>query len=526
MIKLRIDNREIEVSEGTTVLKAAAAIGIVIPTMCFMEGYKNHPSCMICLVKDQKKGVLSPSCALPAAEGMDIITMDNEIHEARKQALELLLYDHVGDCEAPCRMGCPAFMDIAQMNRLIAAGKFGEALKLVKEEIALPHILGYICTAPCEKVCRRGQLDEAVSICQLKKYVAAVDSNETKSYLPEKLAISGKKVAVIGSGPAGLSAAFYLTLYGHQCEIFDRNYKAGGSLWKSVREQELPENVLNDEVKIIEDFGAEILKGVEVTEESFKNDLKSRFDAIIIATGEIEDKEKGQFGVKLALNKKGLDVSKDTYETNEPAVFACGGVIKPGILAVRAVAQGKEAAYSVDLYLNGVRVEKKHRMFNSRFGKLEGLEKAEYLKESYDGERLIPQKGKMDGFDAKEAIKEAERCMHCDCRKPTTCKLRQYSDEYRADRRRYLPINRKEITKQFTHDLVIYEPEKCIKCGLCVEIASNNKELTGLTHIGRGFDVKIGVPFNKKLSEALNSTAKLCAEACPTGAISKKHSAT
>ena len=148
--------------------------------------------------------------------------------------------------------------------------------------------------------------------------------------------------------------------------------------------------------------------------------------------------------------------------------------------------------------------------------------KNEYLKESVERERTIPQNGKLDGFDLKEAIKEAERCLHCDCRKPVTCKLRQYSDEYGADRRRYLPINRKQVTKQFGHDLIIYEPEKCIKCGLCVEITKANKELTGLTHVGRGFDVKISAPFNKTLAEALNKTAIQCAEACPTGAISLK----
>ena len=522
MIKLRIDNRAIEVKEGTTVLQAARALGITIPTMCFMEGYKNHPSCMICLVKDQNNGSLSPSCALLVADGMDIITSDDEVREARKQALELLLYDHVGDCEAPCRMGCPAFMDIAQMNRLIAAGKFAQALKVVKEEIAIPHILGYICTAPCEKVCRRGQVDEAVSICQLKKFVASVDYKEKKSYLPEIQPQSGKKVAVIGSGPAGLSAAFHLIKHGHQCDVYDRNDKAGGSLWNSVLNNEMPEDVLKDEAKIIEDFGANFSLGVEITEDLFQNDIKNQYDAIIIATGEIKDPEKGQFGLKPASNNKGIFVDKDTYVTEDPDVFACGGVLKPQILAVKAVAQGKGAARSVNLYLKEGTVEKQHRMFNSRFGKLHGAEKNEYLKESVARERTVPQNGKLDGFDKKEAIKEAERCMHCDCRKPVTCKLRQFADEYGADRRRYLPINRKEVTKQFTHDLIIYEPEKCIKCGLCVEITKNNKELTGLTHVGRGFDVKIGVPFSINLSEALAKTAEACANACPTGAISLK----
>ena len=112
-----------------------------------------------------------------------------EAAKSRKEALELLLSDHVGDCEAPCVPSCPANMNIPLMNRLIAEGKFDESLKVVKETIALPLILGYICPAPCEKACRRGQIDDPVSICILKKYVAAEDLRED-SYLPEKQVIS------------------------------------------------------------------------------------------------------------------------------------------------------------------------------------------------------------------------------------------------------------------------------------------------------------------------------------------------
>ena len=186
MIKLKIDNIEVQVKEGTSVLKAAESVGINIPTMCFMEGFTNNPSCMVCLVKNKNNGDMFPSCAMEVAEGMDILSEDAEVKEARKDALELLLSDHVGDCEAPCRIGCPAFMDIPKMNRLIAEGKFKEALIKVKEEIALPLILGYICSAPCEKVCRRVPIDQAVSICQLKKFVAASDINSDDSYFPSK----------------------------------------------------------------------------------------------------------------------------------------------------------------------------------------------------------------------------------------------------------------------------------------------------------------------------------------------------
>ncbi len=161
MIHLKIDHIEIQAEEGTTVLEAAKQAGISIPSMCHMKGYGNHPSCMVCLVKDNKTEAIIPSCALKVTPGMDIIASDEEVMIARRQALELLLSDHVGDCEAPCSLACPAGMNIPLMNRLIGEGRFTEALNVVKEDIALPYVLGYICPAPCEKACRRKQIDDA-----------------------------------------------------------------------------------------------------------------------------------------------------------------------------------------------------------------------------------------------------------------------------------------------------------------------------------------------------------------------------
>ena len=172
MINLKINSKDITVPEGTTILGAAKSMGVDIPTMCYLEGNANHPSCMVCVVKDNHSGMLYPSCAMPVGQGMDIETESEEVINARREALELLLSDHVGDCEAPCRIACPAFMDIPKMNRLIAKGDFLSALNVVKQEIALPGILGYICSAPCEKVCRRKQVDSAVSICLLKRFTA------------------------------------------------------------------------------------------------------------------------------------------------------------------------------------------------------------------------------------------------------------------------------------------------------------------------------------------------------------------
>ena len=520
MIELIINNQKVQVSEGTSVLKAAHKLGIEIPTMCFLEGLTNHPSCMLCLVKDTKSGNLHPSCALPANEGMEIITDDEEIHHARKEALELLLSDHVGDCEAPCRPSCPANMNIPLMNRLIAEGRFHEALKVVKEEIALPIILGYICPAPCEKACRRTQVDEAVSICSLKKNVAIDDIENKINYLLEKEPTSGKNVAIIGTGPAGISCAYYLLLQGHNCVLFDKNEEVGGTLRYDIPDDMLPKSELDAEIDIIKRYGAEFKLNTDITKEKFDSEILSDFDAVVLAMGNFDDTNLSSFGFEST--DHGLQINRNTFEVNDTGIFACGNIIRSRRMAVTSVAQGKAAAHSVNQYLNGIKPEKKKRMFNSKFGKLFEEEIAEYEKETIPEKRIELPNGKLDNFSNEQAITEAIRCMHCDCRKPTTCKLRIFADEYEADRKKFLFGERKKIKKYFQHNIIVYEPEKCIRCNMCVEITAKEKDTVGFSSIGRGFSVEINMPLNRSISELLNNTAIKCAKECPTGAISLK----
>jgi len=520
MVKLLIDNKEVTVKENTSVLMAARSVGIDIPAMCFLNGHSNHPSCMVCIVKNKITGEFFPSCAISVTECMEIDTEDEEVLETRKDALELLLSDHVGDCEAPCRIGCPAFMNIPLMNRLISKGMYREALKVVKEEIALPLILGYICQAPCEKVCRRKPVDNPVSICQLKKFVAGADINSEEPFLPPFKTRSNKKVAIIGAGPAGLSSAFFLRKWGHQCVVFDRKGKLGGSLNK-LSEEILPAEVFEKEIGMFDKYGIEWRLNSLVSADMITNRLIKEFDAIIIASGHSDTFDLSDSGIRC--DNTGIIVNSDSMETSISGIFACGSAVKKQSMAIKALAQGKSAAWSVNRFLDGNPPEKKHRKFNSKFGKLFPEEYTEYLKEAVPDDQITPMEGVLSGFNVEEAAKEAARCMHCDCRKPISCKLRIYSDKYGADRRKYLTGDRKLIKKNFNHQTIVYEPEKCIKCGLCVDITRNEKELTGLSFVGKGFDVKIDVPFSKSLNEALTKTANKCAEACPTGAISLKN---
>jgi len=527
MVKLTIDHRTVEVQEGTTVMEAAASAGIAIPSMCFRPGYSNHPSCMVCLVKDADRDQLVASCAFPVSEGMNILTGSEDVMEARKEALELLLSDHLGDCEAPCRLSCPAFMDIPLMNRLIAAGDFTQALHIVREEIALPLALGYICPAPCEKACKRKPMDAAVSICLLKRSTAQQE-NRASSGFPGVAKSNGKRVAIIGTGPAGLSAAFYLMRSGHSCTLFDQHEKAGGAMRYSIPGDRLPKDILDKEINLIQEMGAGFHLETPVTKEIFQNEILPRFDAVLLATGHQESNLDDLFGIQPDAN--GSFINKKSLTTSLAGVFACGNIIREQKMAIHSVAQGKMAALQVEVFLGTCNGNEQHpashipeRSSVSVTGHLFESEWAEYLQESITDHRIEPAGGYLGGFTREEAKQEAKRCLRCDCRKPLSCKLRLYAEEYGASRKKYPGTGRKQITRAMQHEQVVYETEKCIRCGLCVEITEKHGDAIGLTFAGRGFDVKILVPFSETTREALTTASRECVEACPTGALSFKN---
>jgi NADPH-dependent glutamate synthase beta subunit-like oxidoreductase len=521
-VKLKINNKTVEVPVGTTILKAAEKLGLEIPTMCHNDEVEHFTSCMLCLVKDGENGRLIPSCSIAVNEGMNIQTKDDEIKEARRTSLELLLSDHVGDCEAPCTMACPAHMDIPTMNRLLANGQFDEALKVVKKDIALPSVLGHICPAPCEGVCRRKPIDGAVSICMLKRFSGNVGQLEE---IPADS--TGKKVAILGAGPAGIASAYHLQLKGIQCTVFEKSNQVGGIILKDVENGKLPQKILEKETSVIGRLGVDFKLDTTIDKTSFEK-LKKEYDAVLIASGSISEEQK-TWGIET--NTKGFEADSQTYQTKFSNVFVAGSALKSTKLVIRLLAQGKEAAESIAQFLSERKVVGQPLKFNSKFGKLVIPEYAQYLKESEEKNRIEPANGVLQGLTKEEVMDEAARCMHCDCRKITNCKLRDYSDEYHAAQKRFAYEERKPVRKFFTEGYtqsetiskgIVYEPEKCIKCGICVRLTEKYQEEFGFTYIGRGFDVEIGVPFNESLNEGLKLVAEKVADACPTGSLSRK----
>jgi ferredoxin len=524
MPNLTIDTQNVTVPEGATVLEAARQLGIDVPALCFNEGCTPSTSCLACVVRINGDSQFVPSCATVAIEGMRVESETEAVHQVRRTALELLLSDHLGDCLGPCQLGCPAQMDVPLMLRQIVAGQWREAIATVKHDIALPAVLGRICPAPCEKVCRRGDLDTAVSICLLKRLVADVDLASPEPFLPECNLASGKRVAIIGAGPTGLAAAYYLSQSGHACEVFDENATPGGRLLRETTESELPREVLAAEVSAIQRLSVVIHADTRIGAAAGLSDLRARFDAVLIACGVMGRDQAPGWG--LAVAERGVQVVARTYETNLPGVFAAGGAIRGKTLAVRSVADGKEAAVAIDQFLCGVALTGPAVPLNVRIGRMPRDELARFAAANVP---LLRRSSTEHGSPANTAceqavahgIEQAARCLHCDCRGATTCKLRQYAAQYGASPRRF-KADRRSYQQDSRHAEVIYEPGKCIDCGLCIQIAAAAGEPLGLSFVGRGFDVRVAVPFDRPLAEALSKAAAACVAACPTAALAWK----
>ncbi|MCA6214171.1 FAD-dependent oxidoreductase [Thermococcus bergensis] len=304
MVKLIVNGKEVDVPENKVLLQSLREKGEHIPGMCYDFEIEPYGSCRLCLV-ETPRGVTT-SCTLKPAEGLEIETLNEKIVAMRRTALELMLSDHYGDCIGPCQEGCPAHSDVQGYLALIAMGKYHEAVKLMKEKYILPAVLGRVCPAFCEDACRRNLVEEPLAIRQLKRFAADYDL-EHGPWMPEIPPSTGKRVAVIGGGPAGLACAYYLRIMGHEVTIIEAMPELGGMMRYGIPPYRLPRDVLDKDIATVINTGIEVKTNTVLGKDITLEELRKEYDAVFLAVGAWKGRKMGIEGEELEGVMQGIE---------------------------------------------------------------------------------------------------------------------------------------------------------------------------------------------------------------------------
>ena len=680
LITLTINGKKIKAPDGQTLLKIIKDQQLdKIPTLCYHPQLAPFSSCFLCVVEIKNFPNLKPACSTVATEGMEVLTKSKRIKESRRTNLELLLSNHYADCYAPCRLGCPANVDIQGYIALTSRGLYQEGLKLMKETNPLPIVCGRICAHPCEEVCRRQHVDQPVDIKNIKRFLADYNLKQKKIYTPTPKKNTNKKVAILGSGPAGLSAAYFLRLQGHQVTIFEKMPLPGGMLRYGIPEYRLPKKDLQQEIDSILDLGIEIHYNQDINTTSKLLSLEKKFEALFLGIGaqlpismnipgsnfkniipgteflkkvnagekidlfgqvfvigggntaidaartalrlgaknvsiiyrrteaempaakeEIEDTKAegikiitltnpsaylGQKGnlhqikiikmelgpvdqsgrrrpqpienseslikadfviealgqkidskkfTSLDLNSNGtIKIDQNLFLTNRQGIFAGGDAVSGPNLVINAIAHGRKAAHVIDQYLKGKKLVPENRL--NFYIKKEDF--APVTPEDYKNEEKIKrtsikkislEKRKTTFlevekvFTPKEVLAETKRCLECGCLDIYECKLKEYSDQLKVKKDRFI-TSQYQKNKYFPpQNLISINTSKCINCGQCLRVCKEIQKQNVFSFDQRGFKTKV-IPYDYQPLEETNCIfCGACLENCPTGAISEK----
>ncbi len=285
-IKVTVNGREMEVYGGLTILQSLIQEDIHIPHLCYDLRLKRaNGNCGLCEVELDGEGRSVKSCQTPIKEGMSIVTTSPSLEAYRRVRLEQLLSDHNADCTAPCVMTCPAHIDIQAYLIQVEAGNYEAALKVIKSRNPFPIACGRICPHPCESQCRRNLVDSPVGINYVKRFAADWDMERETPFIPKKDAPTGKKIAIVGAGPSGLSAAYYSAVNGHDVTVFERHSEPGGMMRYCIPEYRLPKARLAKEIDIIRKLGVKIICEKNLGTNIHLEDLHNSFDAVYLAIG-------------------------------------------------------------------------------------------------------------------------------------------------------------------------------------------------------------------------------------------------
>ena len=253
---------------------------------------------------------------------------------------------------APCKVTCPAHVSVQGYIQKASEGKYLEALEVIKKDNPLPAVCGRICPHPCEKNCTRNSLDQSLAIDAIKMFVADQEREKDKRFIPQKVAEHDNKVAVIGSGPAGLSCAYYLAVDGFNVTVFEKNARPGGMLMMGIPSFRLEKEVLDSEIEVLRELGVEFKCGVEVGRDISIAALRDAgYEAFYLAIGAQKSAALGIPGDELEGVYGGVDFLHEINSGSKPAVGKRCAVIGGGNVAMdvcrSAVRLGAEETYII-----------------------------------------------------------------------------------------------------------------------------------------------------------------------------------
>ncbi|WP_194435215.1 formate dehydrogenase subunit alpha [Vibrio fluminensis] len=329
MIEIVINGKYRFVEEGATLLEAAKVCGVEIPSLCGLNKSNQKVPCDLCVVEVESGGTVR-ACETKVYSGLNVITQSEQLTEHRRKALNRIMQDHYADCEAPCKTACPAGVDIQSYLYFIAQNDHQKAIEVIKRTLPMPLSIGRVCPAFCESECRRSLVDDSIAIRQLKRHAADADLAAQEAYVPEKKPNKDLSIAIVGSGPGGLTAGYYLSNEGYDVTVFEAMPKAGGWLRYGIPEYRLPKAILDKEIELMCRNGMQIKTGQKLGNDFTLSQLSEQYDAVCLAVGASLAVEMNYTGSDLAGCYLGVDYLKDyvterTYTTGEKVAVIGGG---------------------------------------------------------------------------------------------------------------------------------------------------------------------------------------------------------
>jgi NADPH-dependent glutamate synthase beta subunit-like oxidoreductase len=303
---------------------------------------------------------------------------------------------------SPCKTQCPAHISVQGYIKLASQGKYKEALELIKNENPFPAVCGRICPRKCESVCTRGDIDDPVAIDDIKKFIAEQDLNTANRYIPKVKHNYGKKIAVIGAGPSGLSCAYYLAIDGYKVTVFEKQHALGGMLTLGIPSYRLEKNVVNAEIDILKELGVEFKTGIEVGKDISLKELRQQgYKAFYLAIG-------AQSGRKLGIEGEdgegvitGVDFLRDVNLRKEVKLEGNVIVIGGGNVAIDvARTAARVGASRVDMFCLESREEMPALDEEVQEAESEDI----VINNSWGPKRIITENGRVVAMEFKKCI--------------------------------------------------------------------------------------------------------------------------